>query len=209
MDWPLYFSTLEDWKRFPAYKMEPRIDSIVAYYLMDFAGERLRKKIVACIPELPIRLGTVKPKLEGTVYSDRSYKVDFYLLAEDGQNLFVEFKSDTGSRREGQDTYLSQSKQMGMRKIVDGIVGIAKVSKYKDKYGHLLDRLMEIGLLDRDLRFVGNSDLIEVVYVQPKAKTDDEVVIDFNWIAGWLEDSHKGKGFETALAKSLRAWAND
>jgi hypothetical protein len=51
--------------------------------------------------------------------------------------------------------------------------------------------------------------LIDVVYVQPKGKTDDEVVMDFNWIAGWLEDNHRGKGFETALAKSLRVWAND
>ena len=96
-----------------------------------------------------------------------------------------------------------------MQKIVDGIVGISKVSKYKNKYGHLLDRLIEIGLRHRDFRFIGNSDLIDVVYVQPKGKTDDGGVIDFNWIARWLEDNHRGKVFEAALAKSLRVWAND
>ena len=72
MDWPLYFSMLEDWKRFPAYKMEPRIDSIVAYYLKDFAGEWLRKKIVAWHTRIAHSIGDGETgELEGTVYSDR------------------------------------------------------------------------------------------------------------------------------------------
>ena len=54
-----YFDMLIDWKQLPAYKLEPRIDSLVGYYLPDILNEFLGEKIVGGIPELPLRLGTI------------------------------------------------------------------------------------------------------------------------------------------------------
>ena len=100
------------------------------------------------IPEFPIRLGTINSKHEKTTYADRSYKVDFFLKSKLGNNYFVEFKTDSSSRRDKQDWYLMEANNKGMQKIVDGIVRIASVSSYKKKYNHLLSKLKQLKLLN-------------------------------------------------------------
>lgn len=82
---------------------------------------------------MPIRLATVKPKHEGTKYADRSYKVDFLIIGNNGKNYLVEFKSGSGSRREGQYAYLKDAKSVGTKLIVAGILQIASSSSYKKK----------------------------------------------------------------------------
>ena len=116
-----YFDMLEDWKRLPAYKLEVRIDSLVGFALPKVLELRFGLRTKKIIPELPIRLGTVHPKHDGKPFADRSYKVDFYVRTECEQNLFIEFKSDSGSRRGKQDEYLQLSAQAKMGAIVDGI----------------------------------------------------------------------------------------
>ncbi|KMQ49720.1 hypothetical protein CHISP_3384 [Chitinispirillum alkaliphilum] len=69
MDWKHYFEIMKDWKRLPAYKAEPRIDSLIGYYLSDIVAELWNDEITGIIPELPIRLGTVKPKYEGSNFA--------------------------------------------------------------------------------------------------------------------------------------------
>lgn len=80
MNWMEYFEILKDWKRLPAYKIEPRIDCIIGYYIPKIISDFLGVKSLGIIPELPIRLGTLIPEHEGTYYADRSYKVDFLVI---------------------------------------------------------------------------------------------------------------------------------
>ncbi len=210
MNWQDYFAMMEDWKQLPAYKAEPRIDSLVGYFLKDIASEFLGDKMVGIVPELPIRLATIKPQHKDATFADLSYKVDFYLLGASGTNYFVEFKTDSSSRREKQDVYLNESQGKGMAAIVEGINTIASVSLYKKKYGHLLAKLNGLGLLDANHKFTGTSDAIEIVYVQPRRKDDDtKRVIDFGWISKWLIDKYGQSDYESALSKSLLRWAND
>jgi hypothetical protein len=211
MNWGEYFSMMGDWKRLPAYKAEPRIDSLVGFYLPAMASAFLSDEILGIVPELPIRLGTVKPKHEDTNYADRSYKVDFYLLGTSGIHYFVEFKTDSRSRRSKQDEYLQESEGVGMAAIVDGIVRIASVSSYKKKYDHLLDKLTGLGVLDAAREFAGSTDTIKIVYAQPHVTTDDadKLVLDFEWMAQWLVDNHSGSEFESALSQSLLRWSTD
>jgi hypothetical protein len=61
MNWNEYFEMMKDWKKLPAYKAEPRIDSLVGFYLKDALTDFLGVEIIGIIPELPIRLATVKP----------------------------------------------------------------------------------------------------------------------------------------------------
>ena len=77
-----YFEMLEDWKLLPAYKLEPRIDSLVGFALQTASADLLDVQCKILIPELPIRLGTVHPQHEGTTLENRSYKVDFYIRGE-------------------------------------------------------------------------------------------------------------------------------
>jgi hypothetical protein len=212
MNWNDYFAMMEDWKRLPAYKAEPRIDSFIGFYLPDMASDFLKDKIIGIIPELPIRLGTVEPDDDGKPFADRSYKVDFYLLGISGKHYFAEFKTDSGSRREGQDKYLQKSKDVGMAAIVGGIMRIASVSSYRTKYDHLLKKLKELGLIDEQKKYSGKTDNIEIVYVQPHRKDEDKDqkhVIDFRWMSNWLTDKSGSGDFEAALSKTLSNWSND
>ena len=142
-----YFDLLEDWKKLPAYKLETRIDSFIGYSLPPVIEHILGLNTVIIIPELPIRLGTVHPKHNDKHFANRSYKVDFYIRTEDKQNIFIEFKSDSRSRREKQDRYLKLASEVKMKAILEGIIQIFKVTSYKYKYIELLKKLQEAGLI--------------------------------------------------------------
>lgn len=205
MDWKQYFEMMSDWKRLPAYKAEPRVDSLIGFYLKDIISEHCNETIIGIVPELPIRLGTVKPDLNGTIYADRSYKVDFYLLASSGINYLVEFKTDSGSRREKQDLYLQQAKAVNMEALVRGISQIAKVSSYKNKYNHLLGKLEDLKLIDNNHTFIGKSADVEIIYVQPHI-TEKDNCICFKDIADWMRKKYGDSEFELELANTLEKW---
>jgi hypothetical protein len=209
MNWKMYFEMMADWKRLPAYKAEPRIDSLVGYYLTEFIADFLKIEVLGIIPELPIRLATVKPKHEGTNYADRSYKVDFFIIGNNNINYLIEFKTDSGSRRYSQDTYLEEARSIGTKYIVEGILQIASVSSYKKKYNHLTSKLQSVGLLNSQMLYSGMNPSFEIVYVQPSNHKNEELVIDFAWIAKWLENKHTSSEFVLEFAKTLRAWAAD
>ena len=209
MNWNDYFNMLIDWKKLPAYRAEPRIDSLVGFLLKPILENYLDVNIIGIIPELPIRLGTVSPKLDEKKYADRSYKVDFFAIGSNGFNYLIELKTDSKSRRDKQDDYLIASKYVGTEKIINGILKIASVSRYKKKYSHLKDKLKEYGLLNERYAYSGINQSLEIVYVQPSNNKKEENVIDFDWIANWLESAHDPSSFESEFAKALRAWSKD
>jgi hypothetical protein len=209
MNWKNYFEMLKDWKKLPAYKVEPRIDSLIGYYLPVFLSDFLNVKIIGSIPELPIRLGTVKSSHEGSSYADRSYKVDFLAIGDNGLNYLVEFKTDSKSRRDNQDIYLVESKILGTKNIIDGIIKITKVSNYTEKYNHLKAKLRECGLLNAQDSYTGLNPKFEIVYVQPSNYKKETNVIDFLWIAEWLKEHFKDSEFERELSESLIHWSRD
>ncbi|GAM09344.1 hypothetical protein OR1_01619 [Geobacter sp. OR-1] len=209
MDWQGYFEMMADWKKLPAYKAEPRIDSLVGYYLPDFMSDFLGIKVAGIIPELPLRLGTVNDAYEKTNMADRSYKVDFFIVTDNGMNYLVEFKTDSGSLRPGQDKYLEAAKSKEMKLIIEGIVTISAASNYKTKYGHLLEKLQALGLLNADREYSGTNSGIEIIYVQPSNPNKNRNIIDFIWIADWLESKYAGSEFEAEFSKALKLWSSD
>lgn len=206
-----YFDMLIDWKQLPAYKLEPRIDSLVGYYLPDILKDYLGDEIVGVVPELPLRLGTIHPHLNEEKCAEKSYKVDFYALGSSGIHYFIEMKSDSSSRRDSQDDYLRKSVELGIDKIVAGIMCISRASSYKKKYGYLKDKLRGLGLLDDQDQFAGSCDTVKVVYVQPRMLDGDEShdVIDFKYIAEWLTVNCGDNEFAEGLAGALKNWAGD
>jgi len=210
MNWDSYFEMMKDWKKLPAYKAEPRIDSLIGYYLKDILSEFCEDDIIGIVPEFPIRIGTIDSKYEKSTYADRSYKVDFYLLSTSEKNYFVEFKTDSSSRRDKQDWYLRVAKDRGMQEIVEGVVKIASVSSYKKKYNHLLSKLKQLNLLNNNQGYIGNSNNINIIYVQPNEKgRKNEVVITFDWISKWLNRKYGDNEFVKNLSLALADWAND
>ena len=110
-----YFETLLDWKRLPAYRLEPRVDAIIGLALPKILARIKGLEVTTVIPELPLRIGSVQPEHEGKVFANRSYKVDFFMVTRGGKCLLVEFKTDSGSRREKQDDYLESARKMALR----------------------------------------------------------------------------------------------
>jgi hypothetical protein len=209
MKWSEYFNMMIDWKKLPAYKVEPRIDSLVGHYLKDLLSEYLENEIIAIIPEFPIRLATVKPQHELTKYAERSYKVDFYAIDSNGKNYMVEFKTDSESRRVTQDDYLAEAKTVGMKGIAEGIYKISKASSYKKKYSYLLGKLQAIGVLNEQGGYIGKDLTIEIIYFQPSCHGLNERSIDFKWFSEWLMKTYPAQEFEVEFAKALLKWSAD
>ena len=118
--------------------------------------------------------------------NNQSDKVDFLALSKDGGKAYlVEIKTDMGSRREGQHEYLSRARDRGLASILSELKEIAKASKSRKKYLHLLNALSEMGLLvlprkleemTRDRETRGSSKLIAEIEVRLSSDTRIEVI---------------------------------
>jgi hypothetical protein len=195
---------LNDWKKLPAYKAEPRVDFIVAGALPEIIQNKYNCNIKVIIPELPIRIGSIYKDLD----IDKSYKVDFYLYLENGKHLFIEFKTDSGSRRLKQDKYLLASQSVGMKVILDGIIKINSVTNYKTKYSHLMKKLLIAGLITESNsiyqpEIVQNE--IEILYIQPKAEQQNEM--GFDEVAKLMSESEDI--FYKKFSEILFSWSKD
>jgi len=199
---------LEEWKKLPAYKLETRIDSFVGFALPGVLEELLYVKAQLIIPELPLRVGTIYPEREDTASANRSYKVDFYARCADGQNLFIEFISDSSSRREEQDEYLQIASELGMENIINGILALFSATPFKNKYKYLLDTLVKGGVLGMDRRSYIGDIAIKVIYLQPlRLPTDGQKeVIDFNQVADALRSRYGSWDLMVRFAESLETW---
>ena len=143
-------------------------------------------------------------------HADRSYKVDFFLKSISGNNYFVEFKTDSSSRRDKQDWYLKEASNRGMREIVGGVVRIASVSSYKKKYDHLLSKLEHLDLINENREYIGTSSGIDIIYIQPNNNNQrDDVIITFDWISNWLTGKYGNNEFATNFSSALSSWSND
>lgn len=206
-----YFDMLEDWKLLPAYKLEPRIDSLVGYALQTASADLLDVQCKILIPELPIRLGTVHPQHVETHLENRSYKVDFYIRGQKGENVFIEFKTDSESIRDEQIGYLAEAEEVRMKAIVEGILKLHKATQHKQKYEHLLNKLSMGGLIDSKNQAQIADEEIRIVFVQPRivdgGKQED--VFDFKELSKSIRQSFPEERLMMRLANSLELWAAD
>ncbi len=217
------FDTLDRWRHLPAYQLERRADIFFSLYLAEVIEAHTGTAVAAeSIPELPIK--------RDLIWSDRptrqSVKVDYAFFAADRSKVFfVELKTDGSSRRAEQDEYLQRSREVGFRRIVDGIVGIVHATKAKQKYAHLLCALQEAGCLRlpdelltylypkprpgvtkclRQVETTVATDEFEVVvlYVQPELGAGD--VIDFEAFASVV--GQHDDVLSQRFSRSLRGW---
>jgi hypothetical protein len=198
LDW------LNDWKKLPAYKAEPRVDFIVAGALPEIIKKKYECGIKVIIPELPIRIGTIYENIP----IDKSYKVDFYVNLENGKHIFIEFKTDSGSRRIKQDEYLLASRRAGMNAILNGIIKINLVTTFKNKYVHLIKKLTDAELISYNDPFykpITTQDEIEILYIQPKSDNSNE--IGFDEVAKMMSESDDV--FYKKFSEILLSWSYD
>ena len=210
-----YFATLQDWKRLPAYRAETRIDSIVGFALPQVLLHARGLTVKAVVPELPLRFGSIRPPLNAKrKVANLSFKVDFFVVTECGKNLLIEFKTDSASRRDGQDAYLRDAQAVGLNAVLSGVLVLYAKTKAKTKYRYLIEKLMKAGLVrERGASFEATAatDDIDIIYIQPRVKNLDiaSQVIDFNTVAESLRTGFPDDEFMLEASKAFEAWAAD
>lgn len=174
------FNLLDSWRLLPAYQLERRADIFFAIYLSDIIQDILNLKVVDIIPELPIRIGTIRPEIE----VNKSYKIDYCLFTESKEVLLVELKTDEGSIREDQMKYYFDSLMTGCPKIIKGIIDIYSATSYKEKYKVLINKLIENGSVEIEGETLNPNHLFSFfpkpIIIKPSSQAvNGTIVIDF------------------------------
>jgi hypothetical protein len=216
------FDLLDAWRHLPAYQLERRADVFFALYLPAFLSNRLDCSIDRhLIPEFPARIGSIYPSLA----SNQSVRIDYVALAEDRSRAWlIELKTDAGSRRGKQDQYLRAAQQIGLHRLVAGVLQIVPATSAKRKYYCLLRSFEDLGLIEvperlheamgmarvdefaeclNGVRITAPDLTPEILYVQPRAAQPDE--IGFDEFADWLDALDDD--MSARFARSLRNWA--
>ncbi|MCA9547394.1 MAG: hypothetical protein KC613_23485 [Myxococcales bacterium] len=214
---------LDRWRHLPDYQLERRADVFFSLYLPEVLGAHFGAAFdPTLVPEFPVRLGLI----HGTP-SNQSFKVDYLALSADRSALWlVELKTDPGSRNTTQDENMQGAVAAGAAALLQGVVHIARASKHKQKYGHLLAALAGLGLLrvPGDLWDILYPDVrrgltarlgdirvapgvaqmtVRLAYVQPEAHHPGE--IGFDTVAAVVE-RHLDP-LSQRFAASLRRWS--
>jgi hypothetical protein len=211
------FDLLDEWRHLPAYQLERRADILFALYLPAFLSDRLKVRLrPQLIPEFPLRQRL----------NNRSCKVDYVAMSEDGNKVFfVELKTDNLSRRQRQDEYLVRAKDAGMPSLIKDVRKIFAGTKarLRPKYCHLLKLLDFHGLECLPPSFFGRqktgwrgfkrdfassevpqtSREISIYYLKPTYDVPGD--IGFDTFADWMDQF--GDPLSSRFSASLRAWA--
>jgi hypothetical protein len=193
MDWEKYFEMLIDWKKFPFYRFELRLDSIIGYYLSDFISDHKGNKITDIIPEFLM------------ITDDSFFFVDFLLISNANTNYLIEIKTDLKSRNKKQDRNLDGVKNKKFETLINEIVSkYYWAPKNKNKHKFFINRLKELELINENYEFSGKNNDVEIIFVQPlKDENTEYTIIDFEEISKWIMDKQNNNLFETELCKTL------
>lgn len=202
------FDLLDDWRNLPAYQLERRADIFFAIHLDQIIENVLGTKIDFVIPEFPVRVGeiyTTNPDL------NKSFKIDYLTYSKSENKVYlIELKTDQRSRREKQDWYLESASKIKVKGLVSGLLQIYKATNQKVKYNNLLDKIEEIGWIERDYNSIKNLEIeIEpsIIYIQPLKMENGESIISFDDIIKALSDSNDP--LTKRFIESLEKWKSD
>ena len=172
-------SRLEEWRQYPKYALERRLDIFLTPFLAPYLSQRMEAPVELVAPEFPLK----RPD------NAQSTNVD-YLLHRRGERdprwVFLELKTDARSLSTEQlEIYLRVSGRP-FSEIVDEVeTGIAPSSKQRAKYERLLERV-RAGGVER------LGDRVEIAYLSPARPTTDARVrwFPFKDFASWKPASH-------------------
>jgi hypothetical protein len=199
------FTHLDVWRLLPAYQLERRADIFFAIYLDEIIKAKFNDTIDLIIPEFPVRVGDISEKVPEL---NRSFKIDYVAICESVRKvLLIELKTDSDSRRDKQDWYLSKVKENNIKKLIDGLIKIYCATTQKKKYNNLIDVLVKHGWVKTGEKIPLNicEDYeVEIIYIQPQNPDNLKNVISFTEIASIL--SSKEDDLTKRFVKSLNDW---
>ena len=144
------FLLLDQWRHFPAYQIERRIDVFVALFLPDIFKGLSGLSPATVIPEFPLHKGKLGLGNKADKQDNQSVKVDFATLSSDANGkriALVELKTDDKSLSEAQLRNMVRAKCVGVQQLLCGVIKAARASDEKRKYAHLIWTLARHGCL--------------------------------------------------------------
>ena len=216
------FDRMDAWRHLPNYQLERRADIFFALYLSEVLEAKLGFPIrPELAPEFPVRIGTIYPSIP----IDKSYKIDYVALsAMADKTVFVELKTEGLSRRAEQDAYLVAARDVGLSRLLEGLLDIFRATNAKRKYFCLLEHLETMGLLripaqvkeimarpnlqgvieaSRHIEIASHANECLIMYVQPDGTQPDVISFeDFATIVRRHDDP-----ISQRFAQSLLEWA--
>ncbi|HEX2786405.1 MAG TPA: hypothetical protein VHP32_00735 [Ignavibacteria bacterium] len=199
------FSRLDVWRLLPAYQLERRADIFFAIYLDEIIKTKFGDTIDLIVPEFPVRVGDISEKVPEL---NSSFKIDYVIICESTRKVYLtELKTDSRSRRDKQDWYLSKAKENNIKKLVDGLIKIYCATSQKKKYNNLIDALTNHGWVKTGEKIpvsICKDYDVEIVYIQPQNPDNISNVISFNEIVTILSSNEDD--LTNRFVKSLKDW---
>ena len=144
---------LNDWRHFPAYQLERRVDLFIGLLLPRvIASVFAPASDLTVIPEFPLHKG----RLGASEREDnRTVNVDFAVFSKrpDRRVFLLELKTDAKSLREKQLSRMAQTRDVGLLNLLEGVREAGLASHEKRKYARLMWALHEAGCIDPGVRF--------------------------------------------------------
>jgi hypothetical protein len=216
------FNRLDEWRHLPNYQLERRADIFFSMYLKGFFEQQTNQPLSdIIIPEFPLKRDLIWPDFP----TNKSVKVDYVLFTEGKSNvLFVELKTDSSSRRDEQDEYLSRAKEVGFHRFVEGFKDILLATGAHQKYFHLAKMLAVLGFLHlpddiedylypsprpglrkllEQIEVTSSQPEIEILYLQPVSHGSPNVM-DFEKFGDYVGQFNDE--FSQRFAESLKKW---
>ncbi|MEZ5199107.1 MAG: hypothetical protein R2764_22810 [Bacteroidales bacterium] len=210
------FNRLDNWRHLPSYQLERRFDIFFSLYLNSILNHKYKTSISGLIPEFPIRVGYLKKSHKRP---NKSIKIDYLAISiKDKRLFFVELKTDNGSIRHEQMENMIKAKEMGISKILKGIIKVhteaAKTySKYKIKHLALLQEFVRLGLLSqKEEEFIPTKHdyKISLVLIEPQKSIQSIIDCDIILFEEIIPIINKRKDeFSQRLVQSLRLWKDN
>jgi len=198
------FKLLDDWRRLPNYQLERRADIFFAEFLADVLSAHLCPVREVIVPEFPLR----------QVATNRSDKVDYIAVSEDGKSLIlVELKTDPDGHREEQIRYLIRAVKSRPQRILEDLQLILDATKSR-KYPQLLQALAMAGIERGETSAVPEQCLLVLIqptqWLRPSIRNllDGEhiqpIIIDFEQFATVV--GAQSGDLASRFSASLQTW---
>ena len=210
------FDLLDRRRHLPGYRLEERLSPFFEFFLIDILSRHFPKVNLhpIFIPEFPVRKHTIysyhkaaKSDVSSLTSSDnnRHYNIDFVAFSRDCRQVFlIELKTDMGMRNVKQDCYLRYVRKTPIDLLLSNVTDLAKSSKKRSKYVHLLHLLEQLKLVHipntdllyektfpvptsgwtktfEDVKFSSDYSFVEskLVYIQPESNDDENPNIHY------------------------------
>ena len=144
---------LNDWRHFPAYQLERRVDLFVGLLLPRVISNLFAPASdLRVIPEFPLHKGKLGVSKQD---DNRTVNVDFAVFSKrpDRRVFLLELKTDAKSLRTMQLKRMAHARDVGLQNILEGVREAGLASRDKRKYAQLVWALHDVGCVQSRLEF--------------------------------------------------------